>query len=669
MSEFETYQAMENGGVEKTDLTLSNVYSVREGGFGLEKGLKTFLSTLTVEELQQDVRFYETLSKDKGWPVSHIIQREVDDDRVNSIVKKYVLGKGREIKYFPPIIVALLPRDVDGNFSAEFNFTPDVTKKSKEAIIEKSKYRGNDPFIKMFQERENQSEVDGLYYFPTVSVFDHSLLCWDLSKFYAVVIDGQHRLDALVRAKNDDPTYSKAIQDVIFIDVSSVAKQKAGKSPIEIFRTIFIDINTNAKSVGLVRRILMDDKDLGSLCVQTLVESITKNGLSKDVHRYIPSVLIDWDGGSLKHEIPYITGVLTLYQIINDELVSDRLVSINDHRDQKKIQYFISLLNDIFFVDNTIKADADKADITTLENSFRSYLKDKETTREVFAEEMQEEALDSILFNYDYRVLEIAQENFEKFFLEPIVSVFSKLRPYTAASALLHEFGAFDNTSTLYKALLLSRNKMMGNGNLKASYFEARQKMTEKLNSDYYLLFTVVGQKAIFKCLFERVWKNFKHGVTPETVEAIFDGFISKLNFVLEKFQENKFYLFGKEEVLISKGDGNLFAEYDKIYYSFWEGIIYEDKRIIYNSQGVRAFADVINFIITCIEESPSIQLKNIDEHHIRFSEQRTKRLLKKRFTRSEEEYDKIAELMIKNKKQFLIDMINGILNPIKIEA
>ncbi|MEQ1675548.1 MAG: hypothetical protein ABL876_02530, partial [Chitinophagaceae bacterium] len=227
---------------------------------------------------------------------------------------------------------------------------------------------------------------------------------------------------------------------------------------------------------------------------------------------------------------------------------------------------------------------------------------------------------------------------------------------------ILNELNAFDNSSTLHRALLLSRRKMFVNDNTKNAYVDARQKLTETLNVNYYLLFTVVGQKAIFKCVFERVWANFKHGVVPETIETVFQEFIDQLNSAITLFNDNKFYLFGKEETIITAEDSP-FAEFDKIYYSFWEGILFEDKRIVYNSQGIRAFADIINFILKCIDETSSVRSRNVEEHSIRYAQQRIKRLLKKRFTRTEEQYDEIAELMIKNKKQFLLDRINAMLN------
>jgi hypothetical protein len=664
MEELEDFAAMENEGFLQKDLNLSNVYSVREGGFGTDGNLKTFLTTLSVEELQEDIKFYETLSADKNWPVSQIIQREVDQDRVNGIAKKYLLGSGREIKYFPPIIIALLPRDLSGNFSPAFNFYPDISEASRELIFEKSKYRGNATFKKLFSDKKNQSVVDGLYLYNTSAVFEHSLLCWDQSKFYAVVIDGQHRLEALIKSKAEDGKMACGLQDVIFVDVSNFVQKKTDFTPVEVLRTIFIDINTNAKSVGLVRRILMDDKDLSALCVQSLVESVTKEGKSKVEGEFIPSNLVDWDGGSLKHELPHVTGVLTLYQIVSDELVSDRLTSIDDHRDLKKIEYFIQLLNNTFFVDGTLKIDGNKFGISTLEQSFKAYLKEKEVTREMFSEESQEEGLDSILFNYDYRVLEVAQENFIKYYQKPIVRVFTGLLPYIKTVEKLKEINGYDQDSALYRVMLLSKNKIVADKSYRDVYIDAKQKLSESLNPAYNLLFTVVGQKAIFRCLFDRLSPQIKYGVTPGTLETSAESYIQELNGALQKLEDHNFLLFGKEEITIPVEDGHSFEVFGTIYSSFWEGILYEDKRIIYNSQGVRAFADIIDFILAAFNGNASI------DANIRFSEPRTKRLLKKRFQRQEAEYDVLAKAIMLNKKQYLIDrIINAIINPLEVVA
>jgi hypothetical protein len=219
---------------------------------------------------------------------------------------------------------------------------------------------------------------------------------------------------------------------------------------------------------------------------------------------------------------------------------------------------------------------------------------------------------------------------------------------------MLDGLGGNNSDSVLYHTLLSSRAKINASKSFKEVFGEARQKLGDALNPGYYLLFSVVGQKAIFKCLLERIDNSSKHGATAETLLKTAEEFIATVNGVLAKFDENGFYLFGKEDVSVEMGEDNPLDNFGSIFSSFWEGILYEDKRIVYNSQGVRAFADVLNFAINAVEGTATV----IDK--IRFSEQRTKRLLKKRFTREEDDYDKLAETIMVNKKQFLIDKISS---------
>ena len=105
---------IEKQGASSNEFVLSNVYNIKIGGFGVPVSIKTYLCTVKVEDLASDIAFYETLTKDKSWPVSQIIQREVDRIRVSNIAKTYIQSEGRSIRYFPPLIVALLPKGKDG---------------------------------------------------------------------------------------------------------------------------------------------------------------------------------------------------------------------------------------------------------------------------------------------------------------------------------------------------------------------------------------------------------------------------------------------------------------------------------------------------------------------------------------------------------------------------
>jgi hypothetical protein len=125
---------------------------------------------------------------------------------------------------------------------------------------------------------------------------------------------------------------------------------------------------------------------------------------------------------------------------------------------------------------------------------------------------------------------------------------------------------------------------------------------------------------------------------------------------------EGKFYLFGKDEIDVSEKitkTNKDILEYGTIATSFWEGILLEDKRVIYNSQGVRAIADVIILVLECIKQLKNDGKMNLTNHTIRYSTQRTKRLLKKRFgNRSDEEFEKMAKQILNIKKQFIIERL-----------
>lgn len=656
MDELNNIGELESQGSMHADFNISNVYSVRKGGFGVDSKINTYLTTLSVSELQEDISFYESLSADKDWPVSQIIQREVDQERVNLISKKYLLGAGRTVKYFPPIIVALLPRDTDGNFARGYNFSADSTLGTKELILDKSVYRSNQAFRKIALEKTNESLVDGLFNYNTSAIFEHHLLCWDKTKFFAVVIDGQHRLDALIKSRNQDGVYKNALQDVLFLDVSPLVKEKSLFTPVEVLRTIFIDINTNAKSVGVVRRILMDEKDLASLCVQSLVESINNDGSSKAIDEFIPSTLIDWYGESIKHELPHLTGLITLHQVITDQLVEKKLVTIEDHRDTNKINAFISILNQNFFVDKTIQHQSEYQDIKTLEQSLTEYLKEKDITREMFAQEFND-GLDSILFNYDYRVLEVAQSNFEKFYLKPIIKILTTSIPYVKVIESLEKLGGLDSQTNLYRSLLLPVKKIRSNQNLTDAYINARRTLAEEVNPDFFLFYSVVGQKGLFHSFFEMLDDRFVEGSDADTVMVVQDEFVREMNQALTIMMEKEIKLFGKEAFTIPIS-GEL-EEYEKIASSFWEGILYENDRIIYNSQGVRAFADVLMFVSSLVKRIKSGQeIDSLASTSIRFSTIRTKRLLNKNFgARTDDEWERMSQAIIRNKKQYLISL------------
>ena len=72
-----------NNSIDKSKLDISNVYEVYQGGFGNDPNtIPTYICSSTIKQLTEDLITFERLLKVKKWPVSKILQREVNKKRV-----------------------------------------------------------------------------------------------------------------------------------------------------------------------------------------------------------------------------------------------------------------------------------------------------------------------------------------------------------------------------------------------------------------------------------------------------------------------------------------------------------------------------------------------------------------------------------------------------------
>jgi hypothetical protein len=656
-NELEDFDSIERSGSESSEIKLSNVYSIKKGGFGDDSKLKTYMCSIQVNQLKDDVDFYETLTKDKSWPISQIIQREVDKIRVSNIAKSYIEGKGRIITYFPPIIVALLPKNTEGQIAKSLDFTIDNSEAIKEIIYQKSSFSSNEPIKKYIVGANNESLIDGLYVLEVSKVFDTTLLSWDKSKHYAIVIDGQHRLEALFKSSNSNPEVDNYLQDVIFIDFSPLIQTQSNLTPVEVVRRVFIDINTNARSVGFVRQILMDDKDLASLCIQSLVDSVTKSGENKDSELYISSQLVDWYGDKLKHVLPHLTGILSLYQIIDDYLIQERLTSFNDLRSPKKVSRWVSRVNDVFMVDQIIKDSSDESilDVTSLHDSLMSFEEKREASNE-FSSDIDDEYKESEIFSFDYRVLDIAQSQFEDIYLRALVKFFNELLPLNEAIKIIRDKGGFGGDKTLSTALISSRAKIAKSEALKTSIISLKKDIEEKLFPDFFLAYTVLGQKSIFNVLFVRIQKQLNPDMNEEKCIEIVEELLKDLNDLFKYFKTSEVSLFADKNLVLIENLPDPIVDLGTISSLFWEGVNYENNSIIYNSQGIRSLSYILEEFIRLNKARLSGEKIEFDIGKTPWVRPRIKRILKKRFDYLEEQNEEYTDEILSVKNKYIID-------------
>lgn len=643
-----------------TNLSMSKVYEVKKCGFGFtdNDGLVSYITSHRIENLIDDLVTFEKLTSDKQWPVSQIIQREIDLQRVKNIANQYIT-KPDFIKYFPPITVVILPID-DATKHIAKNFNNTVEKNIDESyrriITEKwAPIVGGDyaQLHQHIQNSDNESNVLGLYELIIDKAFCYTLLSWDNSKYSAVVIDGQHRLEALKVAIQKDNKYKNFMQDVVFIDISKRV-EATGQTPVELVRKIFIDINSNAEEVSSARKYVMDDKDLASLFVQTLANDDDPNNNRQG--KFILPQLIDWHAENLKHELPHITGVMVLYQLMSDYVLNScNLISIDDMRHAKKVQKWVDYLNSNFKVDYQITTLTKYNGVKKLQASLNEF------NDEILSSNNDEGDgnLESYLFQYDYHVLRIAQDYFEKNYSKAIVMFFKELKPYKVVIDLLNSKDVFNQDNKYYKLVVTHPKKIMGDD--KNLISDLKTFLKNETDEKFYLPLTVLGQKALFSIFFSHIMQDLQAGVSEEKAVHSALTIINRFNTIFEIFSFGNISLFEKDRKPFIKQDildKYRISMYGKQASYFWEDIVYKDTSIIYNSQGISSLRQTIEYFFKAIETLENGGKLSEITFEPNYVKSRIKRRIENEHQKATVEADTASNDILKAKKEFIDDFI-----------
>lgn len=636
-------------------ISLSNQYQVSLGGFGdPSDGFRTYFTCLKVSQLKDDITTFKKLTEDNSWPVSQILQREINKRRIDEISNNYIRIKGRDIKYFPPLTVAILPRDSNDRISKSYNYNKVNDISSRDQIFKKSIFSGVDKAKEIFQKAEDKSVIKDFFLLEISKQFNFNILCWDKSKYYAIVIDGQHRFESLLKSAESDSKILDYIQDVVFIDLSILLKKTIPEKnllPVKAIRTVFIDINSSAQVVSTVRRILMDDKDLASLCVQSLIND-EDNQEGDRAGEYLKPQLIDWHVEALKHELPHITSVLILHQIISDNLLKGKnLSSIDELRDKNRVRYWVNIVNSRFKVDKKISKESVYSNYNKLGDSLNAYL--IESNDDNFEGESSD-----FIFSFDYRVLKVAQETFDSIYKRSIVKCFNEITPFKCVSDYLKkpEFDAFNSSKVLYKGLVATKDELKINFSYQEEVIRLRKALKQDLNPKYSLIYTVLGQKAIFELYFKRMDLEYNESFIEESVIIFTEKFISQINVMFALVNQNSRSIFGDLEIevpeIFLKGVEHLGV----LGTSFWEGIIYQEKRMIYTTRGINSLRSLIEYILNFISNyrSTSTELSK-EDFKIGYLSDRIKRSILRRDDGYEEnEVSTFVDLIVESKRKFI---------------
>ena len=255
------------------------------GQFGTGAGVHAFYLQSALQPPQLDwVSLISDIRGSESWQVRDLFQRDVDNDRITESLLPY-LQNIEKIKFFNPLTLTLLPMQEN----EVLRQMPRVVKSSMEES-------GNDWDV---LEREGYHRVRWIKDAP-----QYALLEWSDTRTKLVAIDGQHRLSALKRLWKDHA--SSVHQDfrtwripVVIVSFRVGEGRTEPPSVLEVVRSIFVYINTEAKKVNRAREILLSDESVNAVCTQELVQLAHENDLTPPGERLegrVPLLFYDWRG-------------------------------------------------------------------------------------------------------------------------------------------------------------------------------------------------------------------------------------------------------------------------------------------------------------------------------------------------------------------------------------
>lgn len=630
---------LKNETVSTYDFSSASSYYLNT--FGKEDhDIKVYTLNITVGELLKDFRIFEDLNNVQSWPISTLIQRELDHDRASMICKDYLL-KESDIKYFPPLVAVLIPIDNDFKPAEQF---PDISEKERKSLD--SKYIKDE---KKYEEYEDIEALSGGVYKIPYDMYQGDLV-WNKDIVSAVVIDGQHRYKALAEATLIDKSFALCKLTVNLVDLTD-ACNKTKISPTDIARDLFVTINNTPKEVDEARLILMDDKDALATFTQVLIDDAFE-----DEDPAVSPELIDWECEGAKHNIRNsLTGVLVLRQVILSALFDDSKVStIDDKINPRNVRKWKGKIDSWLDVDKTIKSELNNAE--TL--GHRLKLAEEEISSN--SDDDEEESM--FLFSYSTAASKILKRQFKLLFLPVFRSVYNELEPYSRIVTCATDSGVLTKGSDInnyYRSFSGKRGSLKkGNKDLE-SEVSVYEKKLYSLNKEL-ITNSVMGQKSIFKALFDG-FLSHAEDITSDAYSENTQDFITSFNEAYTKLcpSENIDENFFSVKYKISPARG-LKKEVGSISTDFWKGIILKSNdEIDFSKLAIQILSQIIQDVI-CFYDDDEKEFEFTDYNKLVKRHERLIKKLEFEIEPNDVKVTELAEKVVKKKQDVITALLTS---------
>jgi hypothetical protein len=245
-----------------------------------------FLQTAISKSELDNITLIQNIPGSELWDVRDLFQRDVDEERVTRDILPYLQDTSK-VKFFNPLTLIMLPLAPGAD-----HVDQELTKSAATEVVDGAHKYISHERTGFFRFRVHEGEAA------------FSQVEWNDQTVRIVAVDGQHRLSALKRWKNDpqrttglDGWTIPVVLLGMFASDASLSSRQA--TLLEVVRKTFVYINSKATTVNVARRILLDDESINAVCVQELIQSAHANDVRRESFRdtsQLPLLFFDWRG-------------------------------------------------------------------------------------------------------------------------------------------------------------------------------------------------------------------------------------------------------------------------------------------------------------------------------------------------------------------------------------
>lgn len=338
-SSLETFKAPQQNKYTESLLFVPGEYKLSQVG-----RLPYFTAVMSLQDLVNQIKLVEDLPEETrlDWSLEELFQRDISWDRVQRELVNGYLKDSNKLSFFNSLTIALLPQqglDIEESYGQ--------------------------PISSPTPSYEDWEKIDVgnicIEYGPLRSI---GVVRWHKERVFPVAIDGQHRLAALKRyyeersdhlAPGVSAELDTKIPLIFLILDERIGFEGRSDNLLGTLREIFIDLNRNARKVPKSRLILLEDLNIQSFCVRTLLASKAKE-LSSDV---LPLSLVIWQEDEAKFDAEskfshVITSVLNLNEIVGSCLGVKPFEEIN-RLDESEVRKHVTQLNSKLRLNNNVQ--------------------------------------------------------------------------------------------------------------------------------------------------------------------------------------------------------------------------------------------------------------------------------------------------------------------------